>query len=176
LLKDWILRLQSVCSATARPPSRAFLTRAGGHAQTLHEHFFSHLQLPHLQLEELRSRLRSANQILWLWLALDPCTKLLPVLHLGPHTQHMAHTVIHSLRQLLAPGCLPLFTSDGLNVYFYAARGSFWTLAPGGSPGTAETPVAGGSRLDLRPGEEKLSAAQADSRHAGDVPGNRGPS
>ena len=33
--------------------------------------------------------------------------------------------VIHSLRQLLAPGCLPLFTSDGLNVYFYALTAHF---------------------------------------------------
>ncbi len=79
-----------------------WLTRAGEHAQTLHERFFCHLQLPHLQLDELRTRLRCARQVLWLWLAIDPCTKLLPVLHLGPRTQHMAHRVIHSLRQLLA--------------------------------------------------------------------------
>src|SRR6266852_2936644 len=51
--------------------------------------------------------------------------KLFPMLHLGPRTQHMAHLVIHSLRQLLAPGCLPLFTSDGLNVYFYALTAHF---------------------------------------------------
>jgi hypothetical protein len=31
----------------------AWLTRAGEHAQTLHERFFCHLQLPHLQLDEL---------------------------------------------------------------------------------------------------------------------------
>jgi IS1 family transposase len=37
----------------------------------------------------------------------------------------MAHTVIHSLRLLLAPGCLPLFTSDGLNLYFYALTAHF---------------------------------------------------
>lgn len=37
----------------------------------------------------------------------------------------MAHTVIHSLRELLAPGCLPLFTSDGLNLYFYALTAHF---------------------------------------------------
>ncbi len=102
-----------------------WLTRAGGYAHILHERFFFHLHLPHLQLDELRTRLRSARQVLWLWLAIDPCTKLLPVLHLGPRTQHMAHTVIHSLRQLLAPGCLPLFTSDGLNVYFYALTAHF---------------------------------------------------
>ena len=102
-----------------------WLSRAGEHAQTLHERFFCHLQLPHLQLDELRTRLRSANQILWLWLAIDPLTKILPVLELGPRTQHMAHRVIHSLRQLLVPGCMPLFTSDGLNLYFYALTAHF---------------------------------------------------
>jgi IS1 family transposase len=102
-----------------------WLTRAGGHAHTLHERFFCHLHLPHLQLDELRTRLRCATQVLWLWLAIDPRTKLLPVLQLGPRTQHMAHSVIHSLRQMLAPDCLPLFTSDGLNLYFYALTAHF---------------------------------------------------
>jgi len=37
----------------------------------------------------------------------------------------MAHLLIHSLRQILAPGCLPLFTSDGLNLYFYALTAHF---------------------------------------------------
>jgi IS1 family transposase/transposase-like protein len=97
-----------------------WLSRAGGHAHTLHERVFCHLHLPHLQLDELRTRLRCATQVLWLWLAIDPLTKILPVLQLGPRTQTMAHLLVHSLRQSLAPGCLPLFTSDGLNHYFYA--------------------------------------------------------
>jgi IS1 family transposase len=95
------------------------------HAQSLHERFFRHLWVPHLQLDELRTRLRSSQQVLWLWLAIDPCTKILPVLHLGSRNQHAAHLLIHSLRQLLAPDCLPLFTSDGLNVYFYALTAHF---------------------------------------------------
>jgi IS1 family transposase len=102
-----------------------WLTRAGEHAQTLHERFFSNLHLPHLQLDELRTRLRSANQILWLWLAIDPLTKILPALELGPRTQTMAHRLIHALQQRLAPGCIPLFTSDGLNCYFYALTAHF---------------------------------------------------
>ena len=102
-----------------------WLTRAGKHAQTLHERFFCHLHLPHLQLDELRTRLRSAIQVLWLWLAIDPRSKILPVLSLGPRTQHTAHLFIHSLRQIVAPGCLPLFTSDGLNLYFYALTAHF---------------------------------------------------
>jgi len=123
-----------------------WLSRAGQHAQTLHERFFRTLWLSHLQLDELRTRLRNANQILWLWLAIDPLTKLLPVLELGPRTQTMAHRLIHSLRKLLAPDCLPLFTSDGLNLYFYALTAHFgrwlalsrgghhirrWQVAPG---------------------------------------------
>jgi hypothetical protein len=79
-----------------------WLSRAGQHAQTFHEHFFCTLQLPYVQLDELRTRLRSNTPVLWLWLAIDPCTKILPVLHLGLRTQNAAHTVIHSLRQLLA--------------------------------------------------------------------------
>jgi len=107
-----------------------WLSRAGEHAQILHERFFFHLHLPHIQLDELRTRLRSTTRVLWLWLAIDPRTKLLPALQLGPRTQNMAHSVIHSLRQMLAPGCLPLFTSDGLNLYFYALTAHFghWLL------------------------------------------------
>ena len=84
-----------------------WLTRAGEHAQILHERCFRNLHLPHLQLDELRTRLRSATQVLWLWLAIDPRTKILPVLHLGPRTQHVAHLLIHSLRQILAPWLSP---------------------------------------------------------------------
>ncbi len=103
----------------------SWLSRAGEHAHTLHEYFFCHLHLPHLQLDELRTRLRCAKEVLWLWLVIDPTTKLLPVLHLGPRTQDAAHSVIHSLRHTLDPGCLPLFTSDGLNIYFYALTAHF---------------------------------------------------
>jgi IS1 family transposase/transposase-like protein len=108
-----------------QPTFTSWLTRAGRHAEILHERSFCHLWLPHLQLDELRTRLRNATQVLWLWLAMDPCTKIVPVLRLGPRTQHMAHMVLHSLRQTLAPGCIPLFTSDGLNHYFYALTAHF---------------------------------------------------
>ncbi len=104
---------------------RRWLTRAAKHAEILHERSFRHLHLPHLQLDEIRTRLRSHTHVLWLWLVIDPRTKILPVLQLGPRTQPMAHRIIHSLRQCLAPGCIPLFTSDGLNLYFYALTAHF---------------------------------------------------
>ncbi len=110
-----------------------WLTRAGEHSATLHDRWFRHLHLPHLQLDELRTRLRNREHVLWLWVALDPRTKLIPVLHLGARTQRAAHAVVHDLRSRLAPGCLPVFTSDGLNLYFYALTAHFgqWVTTAG---------------------------------------------
>ena len=87
-----------------------WLSRAGEHAQTLHERFFFQLHLPHLQLDELRTRLRSCSQVLWLWLVIDPCTedsarapsrsphakrcayrRPLPATHLGPWLSPALH-------------------------------------------------------------------------------------
>ena len=102
-----------------------WLLRAGAHAQTLHQRTFLQLEIPHVQVDELRTRLRSHTQVLWLWVAIDPLTKCIPVLQLGPRTHQMAHLLIHRLRDQLAPGCLPLFTSDGLNAYFYALTAHF---------------------------------------------------
>jgi IS1 family transposase/transposase-like protein len=114
-----------------------WLTRAGEHSASLHNHLFQQLHLPHLQLDELRTRLRSHTQVLWLWVAIDPLSKIIPVLHLGARTQDAAHRVIHDLCQRLAPGCMPVFTSDGLNLYFYALTAHFgqWIRAVGRHPG-----------------------------------------
>jgi IS1 family transposase len=121
-----------------------WLTRAGEHSATLHDRWFHHLTFPHLQLDELRTRLRSRMQVLWLWVVLDPLTKLIPVLHLGARTQDAAHRVVHDLRQRLAPGCLPVFTSDGLNLYFYALSAHFGQWVRGGGQRTRQWHVLPG--------------------------------
>src|SRR5262249_40063007 len=43
----------------------------------------------------------------------------------GARTQDAAHTVVHELRQRLAPDCLPVLRSDGLNQYFCALTAHF---------------------------------------------------
>src|SRR5206468_9902630 len=40
-----------------------WLTRAGKHAELFHEHSFRNLHIPHLQLDEIRTRLRSSTQV-----------------------------------------------------------------------------------------------------------------
>jgi IS1 family transposase len=88
-----------------------------------------------VQLDEVRTRLRRHTHVLWLWVALDPISKCIPVFQLGPRTHDMAHLLIHRLRQHLAPGCVPLFTSDGLNAYFSALTAHFgeWITVAGSS-------------------------------------------
>jgi hypothetical protein len=39
--------------------------------------------------------------------------------------QVAAHAVVHQLHERLAPDCLPVFTSDGLNLYFYTLTAHF---------------------------------------------------
>ncbi len=43
----------------------------------------------------------------------------------GPRTQALVHALIHSLVQVLAPGCVPVFVSDGLDLYGYALTAHF---------------------------------------------------
>jgi hypothetical protein len=140
----------------------------------LHERFFCPLWLPHLQVDERRTKLRCSQDVLWLWLAIDPRTKLVAVLSLGPRTQQAAPMLIHCLRQMLAPSCLPLCTSDGLNLYVDAARGPIWILVPAASSRQERATVAGGGGSDLGPGENMLPGAQAGSGHTHDASGDRG--
>jgi IS1 family transposase len=110
-----------------------WVTRAGAHSALIHERFFQRLHLPHLQLDELRTRLRTRTHVRWLWLVIDPLTKIIPVLQLGARTQAVAHAMVHELHRRLASGCLPVFTSDGLNLYFYALTAHFgqWVAGVG---------------------------------------------
>jgi hypothetical protein len=95
-----------------------WLTRAGLHSARATSRFFHNLTLAHLQLDELRTHLRSRVPALWLWVVSDPLTKIIALLHLGARTQDAAQALVHELQGRLAPACLPVFTSDGLNHYF----------------------------------------------------------
>jgi IS1 family transposase len=108
--------------------------RAARHAERVHRHFLHGLHLPHLQLDEIRARLRRCDRVTWLWLALDPRTKLIPALALGPRTQHTAHSIVHALRAVLAPACTPVITTNGLRHYYYALTAHFGQWITCGRP------------------------------------------
>ena len=49
----------------------------------------------------------------WVWAAIDPVSKLLLALDVGDRTLAMAQCVVHQVVQVLAPGWVPLFLTDG---------------------------------------------------------------
>src|SRR5438132_13238682 len=53
----------------------------------------------------------------WVWAAIDPVTKLLLTVDVGDRTLAMAQRVVHQVVQVLAPGCVPLFLTDGFKEY-----------------------------------------------------------
>ncbi len=107
-----------------------WLTRAGMHSEALHQHLFRDLVLGHVQFDELRTRLRQKTDLVWLWVALDVQTKIVAAVALGPRTQVLAHRLIHRLQHVLAKDCLPVFSSDGLNMYFYALTAHYGHWLP----------------------------------------------
>jgi len=53
----------------------------------------------------------------WVWTAMDPTSKLLVVVEVGSRTLAMAQRVVHPVTGMWAPGCVPLFVTDGLKDY-----------------------------------------------------------
>jgi transposase-like protein len=56
----------------------------------------------------------------WVWVALDPVTKLLLAIECGARTLAMAQRLVHQVAQVLAPDCVPLFLTDGFKAYLTA--------------------------------------------------------
>jgi hypothetical protein len=80
-----------------------------------------------------------------------PCSNWVP----AHNTWHTCSFTLYD--RAWPPFCLPLFTSDGLNLYFYAAFGAFWNMARREMPRAERAPVAGGDQPDLRAGEKMLT-------------------
>ena len=98
---------------------RRWLTRAGMHSEGVHEEFMVDMKSDHVQLDELKVNMKGVAKQ-WLWVAIDAKSKVLLSLQVGPRKQWVAHALVHSLVAIMAPGYVPLYTSDGLAMYFYA--------------------------------------------------------
>src|SRR5215813_8725299 len=53
----------------------------------------------------------------WVWVAMDPESKVLLAIDVGNRTLAMAQRVVHQVVQVLAPDCAPLFLTDGFREY-----------------------------------------------------------
>jgi IS1 family transposase/transposase-like protein len=53
----------------------------------------------------------------WIWVAIDPVSKLLLAVDVGERTLAMAQRLVHQVIHVLTPGGLPLFLTDGFKEY-----------------------------------------------------------
>jgi IS1 family transposase len=71
-------------------------------------------------LSEAQAIKRLSRSPHWVWVAIDPVTKLLVAIDVGERTQAMAQRFVHHVTQVLAPDCAPLFLTDGFREYMTA--------------------------------------------------------
>ena len=120
---------------------RRWIARAANHSTALHAILFNNLSIPVLRAPNIPINLADPalphkQSITWVWVAMCPINKILPVLKVGPRTQDMAHDLLHDLALRLKPDSAPVFLSDGLMEYFYAITAHFGPGLPTLTPAT----------------------------------------
>src|SRR5204863_8005589 len=77
------------------------------------------------EVSEAAALNRLARSPHWVWVAIDPVSKLLLTIASGDRTLAMAQRVVHQVVQVLAPGFLPLFVTDGSKEHNTAVLAKF---------------------------------------------------
>ena len=110
----------------------AWLVEVAEHAAAFSQYFLHDVRVTQVQLDELFALLsavktgevseavaiaRLSRSPHWVWAAIDPVTKLLLTIDVGDRTLAMAQRVVHQVAQVLAPGWVPLFLTDGFKEY-----------------------------------------------------------
>ena len=109
-----------------------WLVEVADHAVAFSQYFLHDVRVTQVQLDELFALLsavkagevsdaeaiqRLSRSPHWVWTAIDPVTKVLLTIDVGDRTLAMAQRVVHQVVQVLAPGCVPLFLTDGFKEY-----------------------------------------------------------
>jgi hypothetical protein len=115
-----------------------WLVEAAEQLQAFTSYFLCAVHVKQLQLDELYAVIRalkagelSADDAIkrlegtrpWVWTAMEPGSKLLLAIAVGPRTLEMAQWVVHQVVGVLAPGCLSAWFSDGFKGYLPAILG-----------------------------------------------------
>jgi len=125
----------------------AWLVEAADQLQAFSSYFLHDVQASQVQLDELYAVLSAmkAGQMTeagvikrlecsprWIWVAIDPVSKLLLAIDVGERTLAMAQRVVHQVVERLAPDCVPLFLTDGFREYTTALLTHFgqWVQPP----------------------------------------------
>jgi IS1 family transposase len=124
-----------------------WLIEAAEQLRAFAQYFLHDLHLTQVQLDELYAVLsalkegtvseegaieRLSRSPHWVWAAIDPESKFLLTIDVGERSGAMAQRVVHQVVQGLAPGCVPLFLTDGFKEYATALLAHFgeWVQPP----------------------------------------------
>jgi len=112
-----------------------WLVEAAEQLQAFFRHVLHDVRVRQVQLDELFALLSAVKEgevseaeaierleraPRWVWVAMDPESKLLLAINVGDRTLAMAQHLVHSVAQVLAPDCAPLFLTDGFREYLTA--------------------------------------------------------
>jgi IS1 family transposase len=128
------LGIRAVARVFAVDPNTVlqWLVEVADHATAFSQYFVRDVHVTQVQLDELFALLsavkagevseeeaitRLSRSPQWVWTTIDPVTKLLLTIDVGERTLAMAQRVVHQVAQVLAPGCMPLFLTDGFKEY-----------------------------------------------------------
>src|SRR2546425_5592768 len=128
------LGLRAVARVFAVDPNTVlqWLVEVADHAMAFSRYFLHDVRVTQVQLDELFALLsavkdgevseaeavqRLSRSPHWVWAAIDPESKLLLALNIGDRTLAMAQRLVHQVVEVLAPGCVPLFLTDGFKEY-----------------------------------------------------------
>jgi IS1 family transposase len=115
-----------------------WLAEAAEQLAAFTSYFLCDIHVTQLQLDELYAVIRalktgeiSEDDALkrlegarpWVWTAIDPVSKVLLAIEVGPRTVEMAQRVVHQVAQRIASSCMPLWLSDGFTGYLPAILG-----------------------------------------------------
>lgn len=122
-----------------------WLMETADQLQAFSAYFLHDLHLNQIQLDELYAVLSAVRDSdlsesaaiealsrspRWVWTAIDPESKLMLSAQVGERSPAMAQAVLHQITQMLAPGCIPLFLSDGCPLYLPAIVRHFGHWVP----------------------------------------------
>jgi IS1 family transposase/transposase-like protein len=154
------LGIRAVARVFAVDPNTVlpWLTEVADQATAFSRYFLHDVHVTQVQMDELFALLsvvkagevsegetlsRLARSPHWVWVALDPVTKLVLAIEVGARTLAMAQCLVHQVAQVLAPNCVPLFLTDGFKEYLTAVlthygrwvqRPRCWATGPGPKP------------------------------------------
>jgi len=102
--------------------------------------------------------------------AIDPESKLLLHAQVGERSLTMVQAVLHQITQLLAPGCVPLFLSDGYVHYLTAivTHCGHWVQTPSapGHRASAQATLDASARAALCAGHQNDAALAHGTRQS----------